>query len=162
MTRATFIATANEMGDSEAARAVESTLSERHEIIRQGGARRFNGLSTLANAAFALARFTREHSARKLILGHIPAEWRAGPLLAQAPYPDVLVARAVSDGRALDLVLVPGDGPRRAELRLERLEPTRRYMVSGAVTRDLTADEHGGALLEVDLDGRREVMIAPL
>jgi len=162
MTRATVIATANEMGDSEAARAVESTLNERHEIIRQGGARRFDGLSTLANAAFALGRFTREHSARNLILGHVPAEWRTGPLLAQAAYPDVLVARAVTDGRALELVLVPGDGPRRTELRLERLEPTRRYMVSGAVTSDLTADQHGGALLEVDLGGRREVTIAPL
>ena len=161
MTRAVVVATANEMGDTEAALAVEHTLDERYEIVRQDGARRYKGLSTLANAAFALARFTREHSARDLILGQVPAQWQTGPLLAEAAYPDVLVARAVSDGRGLDLVLVPGDGPRRTTLRLERLERARCYTVSGATASELTADPDGGALLEVDLHDRTEVTIAP-
>jgi hypothetical protein len=162
MTRAVVVATANEMGDTEAALAVERTLDERYEIVRQDGARRYRGLSTLANAAFALARFTREHSARDLILGQVPTEWQTGPVLAEAPYPDVLVAKALSDGRALELVLVAGDGHRRTTLRLGRLEPQRQYAVSGAMTPELTTDPDGCALLDVDLRDRTEVTVAPL
>ncbi len=152
---------AREMGDQEAADALERSLDERHEIARAGGARQYAGLSTLANAAHALARFTRPNGMRDLIRGVVPAAWRRGPLLAEAGYPDVLVARAVSDGEDLDLVLHPGDGPRRTTLALERLAPGRLYRLSGAAQDDLTAGPDGRGLVEVDLAGRTEVLLRP-
>lgn len=83
---------------------------------------------------------------------------RQGPRLAEVAYPDVQVARAVTDGRALDLVLRPGDGPVRTTLAVDRLVPGRTYTSLGTATDTVTADEHGRALLEVDL-GDREVRL---
>ncbi|MEJ7716664.1 MAG: hypothetical protein WKF31_01390 [Thermoleophilaceae bacterium] len=83
-------------------------------------------------------------------------------MLAEAAYPDVLVARAVSDGHDLDLVLRPGDGPRRVALGVERLVPGRSYAVEGLGPTDrVVADDRGGAVLEVDLAGRVEVRLRP-
>ena len=155
------MAVAREMGDEEAAAAIERSLDERHPIARQAGARQYAGISTLANASFALARFTRPGGLRDLVLGAVPGAWRTGPLLAEAAYPDVLVARAETDGAALDLILRAGDGARRTTLALERLAPGRRYGVDGAVADELTAGPDGRALLDVDLDGRLEVRVRP-
>jgi hypothetical protein len=71
----------------------------------------------------------------------------------------VLVARAVTDGRALDLTLLPGGGPVRTTLALDRLTPHRAYITSGARADTVTADADGHALVEVDLGGRLEIRV---
>jgi len=98
---------------------------------------------------------------RDLLGGRVPAEWKTGPVLAQAAYPDVLVARAVTDGTALDLTLRPGNGGGRTVLGVERLVPRQGYFVTGAVDDTVTADDDGAALVTVDLDDRREVFLRP-
>ena len=83
-------------------------------------------------------------------------------MLAEAAYPDVLVARAVSDGEALELVLRPGGAAGRTTIALERLVPGRDYGVDGALAGTVSADDSGRALLDIDLAGRHEVHVGPL
>lgn len=158
---ATVFAAAKEHGDSEIADAVEATMHENHEIVRRNGARQYEGLSVLGNAMFALGLFTRPAGARELMLGQIPAGWRTGPVLANAAYPDVLVARAVTDGESLDLVLRPGAGEVATTLGIERLLPGREYVVDGAAIETIIADGRGCALVEVLLRDRLELRIRP-
>jgi hypothetical protein len=108
-----------------------------------------------------MARFTAKNAMADLMAGKVPKQWKTGPILAQAGYPDVLVARAVTDGRGLKLVLRPGNGGRRTVLGVERLAPRHDYVVTGGVDDTLTADDDGCAVLTVDLDDRLEVMLRP-
>jgi hypothetical protein len=153
---------AREVGDEEYAAAAAATLAEREPVAEANGVRRYADASPLANFYAVLGRFGR-HSGLRDLLGHggLPASWTAGPRLAEAAYPDVLVARAVTDGSALDLVLRPGDGPTRTTLAVERLAPGRAYAVSGGTRESVTADAGGRALVEVDLGDRLEVRLHP-
>jgi hypothetical protein len=92
-----------------------------------------------------------------------PESWRTGPALADVPYPDVLVARAVTDGQALTFVLRPGGKKRAtaAHLGLSRLVPDRRYTVTGAVEREVVGDATGRASIVVNVGDRLEVRVAP-
>jgi hypothetical protein len=159
--RAMVMVAAAEHGDVEVVRGVEASLDNRAEIIRSNGARRYRKASTWTNAIFGLARFTRENALDDLVHGRLPEQWRTGPVLAEAAYPDVLVARAVTDGAGLELVLRPGAGAVRATLGLRRLTPGRVYSVSGAATDRVTADHDGAALVDVDLADRTEITVRP-
>lgn len=161
MSRVSVMAAAKEFGDDELADALEVSLDKRYKTVRQNHARAYTGISSWGNAGHVLARFTTAGSMAELLAGDVPAEWKAGPILAQAAYPEVLVCRAVTDGRALDLVLRPGNGGGRTVLGLERLAPGHDYLVTGGVEERVTADDSGCALLTVDLDDRREVMVRP-
>jgi Linalool dehydratase/isomerase len=161
MTRVFTLLVAREMGDGEAAGALQRSLDERHRLVRSGGARRYAGVSTLTNAAHALARFTRRGALRDLVHGAVPPGWRTGPILAATADPEALVARAVTDGAALELVLRPAGRPHRTALAVERLVPHGRYRLSGAVPEDLVAEPDGTALVDVDLGGRVEVRLWP-
>ncbi|GAA4853002.1 hypothetical protein GCM10023201_52850 [Actinomycetospora corticicola] len=153
---------AREVGDGEMADAAAAVLAERETVEERHGARRYAGVSPMVNFYAVLGRFGRAHALRDLV-GHgaVPEAWRTGPRLADAAYPDVLVARALTDGDGLDLVLRPGAGPVRTGLAVDRLVPGRRYAVAGAAADEVVADPAGRALLEVDLDGRREVRLHP-
>lgn len=152
---------AREIGDEETALAAERTLAERERLEVEHGAERFADASGLANSYLNLGRFGRASGLRDLVAFGPPTAWRDGPVLDEAAYPDVLVARAVSDGAALDLVLVPGAGPVRTTLRLAQLRPGTSYDVEGAGTRRLVADGAGRAELGLDLGGRTAVRVRP-
>jgi hypothetical protein len=148
---------AREVGDEEYAAATQATLDEREPITEEHGARRYADASPLVNFYGLLGRVGRRSGLRDLVAYGLPDKWRTGPRLADAAYPDVLVARAVTDGHALDLVLRPGDGPVRTTLAVDRLVPHRTYSAVGATTDTVTADEQGRALVEVELTGRHEL-----
>lgn len=153
---------AAEMGDAEAVDALHSTIVNRFTFdYSPSGARKLAGVSVWANCAFAFSRFITEGSLRRLTNGELPPEWKTGPLLAAAAYPQVLVAKAITDGQGLDLVLRPGAGPTRTTLRIARLAPGRTYRVSGAAVDQLTAPPSGEVSLIVDLADRREVRLTP-
>lgn len=99
---------------------------------------------------------------RSLIDGSHPACVRSGPVLAAATYPDVLVARADSDGQDLDLVLRPGAGPTHATLTLDRLAPNTFYQVTGADEALIKARDDGTASIRVALRTRTEVHVSPV
>lgn len=161
MSRVSVMASAKEHGDDEMADALERSLDKRYKTVRKDGARAYTGISSWGNAGHVLARFTTKNAMRDLLAGEIPHEWKTGPVLAQAAYPDVLVARAVTDGRALDLTLRPGNHGGRTVLGIERLAPGHDYVVTGGVEETVTADDDGGALVTVDLDDRRGVLLRP-
>lgn len=152
---------AREMGDDATAARAIAGLEDSGNAVTTNGARRYSALSTLGNLYALQSRFNRANGLHDLINRGAPAEWRTGPILAEAAYPDVLVAKAVTDGHALDLVLRPGAGPCRTTLRLERLVPHRDYRVSGAVDENVGASATGAATVIVDLHDRLEVSVVP-
>jgi hypothetical protein len=91
----------------------------------------------------------------------MPKAWMEGPILDGAAYPAVLVARAVSDGANLELVLHPGASGGRERLGISRLRPGAAYSVRGAVQDEVVASADGTADVDVNLDGRLEVVLAP-
>jgi hypothetical protein len=97
-----------------------------------------------------------------MILDGPPSSALSGPVLTGATYPDVLVAKAFSDGADLNLVLYPGGPPSRQRLRVERLHPGRAYaVVSGEERGSVVADADGRASIDVWLgEGRTEVRLA--
>lgn len=152
---------AREIGDEETALAAEATLAEREQVEEQYGAERVANASGLANSYLNLGRFGRRSGLRDLVAFGAPPQWRDGPVLEDAAYPDVLVAKAVSDGAALDLVLVPGAGPVRTTLTLAQLRPGASYDVRGGCATSLVADSAGRATLDVDLGARLAVRVTP-
>src|SRR5690606_12021026 len=91
-----------------------------------------------------------------------PAHTLEGPVLSEARYPDVLVARAFSHGDDLELVLYPGREARPQRIVISRLRPGGEYAVQGANGQRFTASGAGTAELSVMLDGRTPVGIAPV
>lgn len=161
--RTVVVLAAREMGDHEVAEAVQNSIDATAELETANGARRYRGLSVWGNLAHTLGRFTRRDTIRDMVAFDIPEAWATGPRLAGAAYPDVLVARAVTDGRALDLVLRPGAGPVRTTLAIERLVPDAAYAVEGATPQRLVADSRGRATIaDVDLGDRIELRVRPL
>ena len=153
---------AKEMGDDEAANAVDAGIAARFTMdYSESGARKIADASMWVNTVFALSRFVTAGSLRGLATGEVPAQWRTGPILKAAAYPVVLVAKAVTDGSGLDLVLRPGAGPARTTLEIARLRPGRTYRVTGATVDSLVANGHGNALLDIDLRRRLEVRLVP-
>ncbi|MGN6609237.1 MAG: hypothetical protein ACTHMS_19765 [Jatrophihabitans sp.] len=152
---------ARELGDDDWAEAAARRLAEHEPVLEADGARRYADASVMANLYGNLGRFGRRSALRDLVVHGAPQVWRQGPLLAECAYPDVLVAKAVTDGRALDLVLRPGRGPRRTLLRVERLEPHREYEVRGGRDAVVTASATGEALVDIELEDRHELRLAP-
>lgn len=149
---------AQEMGDRE----VYEFARRRYDALpveNIDGALRHPG-STTANLTAAMARFGAPGAWYRMANVELPEIWRQGPRLAHAPYPDVLVARAVSDGQVLDLELVPGREPGRFSLGFSQLVPGRRYRceVDGQV---LVAAADGTAEMQLSLVERLAVRLIP-
>jgi hypothetical protein len=98
-----------EHGDDEVADAALRGLDRLHGRLHADGSLRYQGLSNFNNAHVVMGRMMRRHDWRSLVIEGPPPEALRGPVLAEAPFPDVQVARARSDGDDLDLVLHPGD-----------------------------------------------------
>ncbi len=99
-----------EMGDEEIIAATRKTMDERY------------------GAGMADSQtWTRRNTVRDMVNKGLPEAWRNGPLLAGANYAECTVTRAVSDGKALDLVLRAADAPCRTRLDFSRLTPGASY-----------------------------------
>lgn len=153
---------AREIGDEEVASGVMDHLDQDETIERSGGAARYAGVSTQGNLYALMARFGRRAGVRDLVRHGMSQAWQSGPRLAEAAYPDVLVAKAVTDGRALECVLHPGSGPVRTRVHVDRLRAGGRYVVRGATPTAVVADAHGAITLDIDLGGRTELTVEPV
>lgn len=153
---------AREYGDDPFYEAIRQSADAVLDPVTRNGVRTYDKLSTLAAAQMFTGRFSRKDGFFDLVnRGNLP-EWNTGPILDEAPYPQVLVARAVTDGAALHLVLRRGDpAVRRVRLSLKRLVAGRRYVVDHLHT-DFTANPDGRADIEIDLPDRVELTIRPL
>lgn len=155
--------TANEMGEYDIAEAAMAHIERECRPNLSNGVLSYD-LSTYTQAHIAMGRIMRAGDWRALVNEGPPAAVHAGPLLADASYPDVLVAKARSrDGETLDLVLYPGAEPGPQALGLSRLRAGVRYRVESAGHDGTTflADGEGKARLTVPLNGRTPVRIVP-
>jgi Linalool dehydratase/isomerase len=153
-------AAAREMGDSEAVASLEAGLARVAPLQVDDGVASYPG-SVMTNMMMAPGVLGGERALHDLVAYGIPEEQRRWPRLAEAPYPDVLVARAVSDGRSLELVLRPGGAPGPVMLGLENLAPGGVYGVHGASAEDFTADDAGRATITIELSGRTPLSVVP-
>ncbi|HVO28032.1 MAG TPA: hypothetical protein VMW56_30880 [Candidatus Margulisiibacteriota bacterium] len=157
---ATILNAAHEFGDEEIAAAAQHSLDRDCGRRDDGGILRYTQASNLSNTFAVRARIVRRDDFRNAVTKGPPACVSAGPILAAAKYPDVLVSRARSHGDTLDLVLYPGAQPGAQKLRIEQLRPNAQYALSGASEGVCRADETGAAAIVVDLRGRTPVQIA--
>ena len=154
-------AAAKEVGDSEIADLMLQKLDATHPSRIVDGIQHYEGASVSAHAVIFCARNMRPNGLHDLINVGMPQPWQQGPLLEKAEYPKVLVTRAVSDGKALELKLVPGQNAGKETLGISQLQPGKTYRVSGAMESELTATATGEAALHVALDRARQVIITP-
>ncbi|HJP37169.1 MAG TPA: hypothetical protein QF901_14415 [Gammaproteobacteria bacterium] len=153
---------AREFGEDRLADAVETSLHSDCGLNTSGGVRSYTDGSNLTNALLAQAAFTRTGDFGRSFNRGPEASVLEGPSLAEADYPDVLVARAHSDGANLMLVLYPGSKESATRtIRLAKLSPGRSYTVSGASPERFTADSTGTVALDVAMDGRTPVTVTP-
>ena len=161
MNTASLLGSAREMGDEEIAEAVVNTLEAKGGVTRDGGVRRYLKGSNLANFSLAGASLTRRNALQQLYNRPQDAGVRNGPRLAEARYPDALVARAVSDGSGLDLVLYGTPDNAAHDLGLERLRPGTTYAIAERPGIRFTADPRGRAKIAVELSGRTTLTMRP-
>jgi hypothetical protein len=158
----TVMNAATEMGDAEAYDAVNAVFMAEHPPVMDAGVLHHPGVSIQTHIMAFCSRAGRTNAIHDLVADGFPAAWREGPLLETVEYPDVLVSKAVSDGAALDLALLPGRGPGRHKLGLSQLRPGTRYRCEGAVEGEVGADAEGRTSVTVDLAGRLEVRVQPV
>jgi hypothetical protein len=161
LAKAELLWTAAEMGDSALYDAQKASIDRDFPPTIQDGALWYPGGSALANFGLAMARFSPPGAYRGLVNNGPGQAVLTGPYLEDANYPEVLVARATTDGDDLRLVLRPGTAPGRQRLGINRLVAGRRYDLKGAIQPDVTASADGSARFDVDLAGRTEVVLTP-
>jgi hypothetical protein len=153
---------AREVGDMDLFRAADAELREKAPPrIDERGWLTVDGASVLAYTGYGRALFGRTGGWLDLIEKGMPREWQDGPVVESVPYPQAMVARAVSDGAALDVVLRSPNGGGRIDIGLGRLVPGREYTVHGARDAAVVADSSGRATVTADLDGRLELEVRP-
>ena len=124
------------------------------------GALKNKGLSTLEQGTAMRARLGEFQDWVQMIKYGVPANVRRGPILAEAPFPDVLVAKAYShDGDGLDLVLYPGKQAGDFTLKFDHLQPGAAYTFAG---KDLSASKSGELTATAHVDGRTAFKLARL
>ena len=114
--------------------------------------------SLLGYGLLARGVFGRKGGWLDLVQRGLPEQWQRGPQLESVPYPQVMVARAETDGTSLDFIL-RGEG--RVRVTLSRLEPRATYRVDGGLARTVVASIDGAADLEVDVADRAVVRVYP-
>ncbi len=158
-----IIEEAREAGDDEAADAAWEEVRGRIDMsIDSRGWLVVQGASIAAHLALARSLNGRKSGWLDLIGKGMPEAWVNGPQVESVPYPAVMVAAAVTDGEALDAVFRSTNGGGRFDVELSQLRPSGSYHVTGATTASLVADERGRATVELELDGRRELRLAPV
>jgi hypothetical protein len=149
---------AAEYGDTEileGLRNAEKLYLERSKDPRYF---RFKDVPLVVMANFAIGRFLHQGDWKDIILRGPDKTAFTGPLLTDCKFPEVLVAKAMSHGSDLDLVLYNGEEAGPQEITIERLKPGGSYMIEGSDKR-FNADNEGKAVLTVLLDGRTPVHI---
>lgn len=158
---ASIMGVAREFGDDDLAAAAQRALDEDCGRTDEGGVLRYAKMSNLSNIGAVIGRIRRRGDYRRAVMDGAGEAALRGPVLTGIAYPDVLVARAVSNGEDLDLVLHPGKAGGEQTITVERLKPDTTYLVTGARESVVNADTAGRTTLTVDLRGRTPVSIRP-
>jgi hypothetical protein len=153
---------AREMGDARFATLADDALNDVGGLEVDGSLARYSKASTIGNAYAIIGAMQQRNDLRNAVCVGPDSSALSGPILADANYPAVLVARAYSHGEDLELVLHPGRQPSIQCIGIERLVSNRRYAVSGIPGLDtIIADSSGRAKLMVELHGRTAITVKP-
>jgi Linalool dehydratase/isomerase len=148
--------TARQYGNDELADAAIRGL-DADNFLGMDAERPFRSrLSTLAT--ICKARWGRLYKQDDFLSARIPKY--EGPILASAPYPDVLVTYANGRDDQLCLTLEPVNGAGAFPLTFERLRPDARYVIesNGAA---FTTSAEGTGTATIDLNGRITTIVRP-
>ncbi len=152
---------ARELGDTDAADAVAEEITTL-TTATHGGVLSYPNCSTWSHAFMLKMRVGRTNALHDLVNNGMPKAWREGPVIDQLPYPDLIPARAVSDGAALEAVLYPGRGAVRCEIGFAQLRPGQTYRTAGCLEAQARADDDGRLHLTIEIDARRDIALTPI
>ncbi|MCY4566072.1 MAG: hypothetical protein OXE40_16505 [Gammaproteobacteria bacterium] len=152
---------AQEQGDAQTAELAAKLIEEQCPSVVSDGVMHYPGESVVVHAKMIMGRVATTNCQYDLANKGGDERWLHGPLLTDATYPKVQVAKAVSDGTHLELVLYPENEPDAQEIELSQLEADRQYRVTGSSRNEqvLSADTEGKARLSIHLDGRTALRI---
>jgi len=153
-------AAAVEMGDAESARALLDLLDIDCPATTAEGVTHRPRASLWAHALELTAQLGCTDGFRGLI--ESPNDALAGPHLADADYPEILVAAARREGEMLRLILHPGGAGAIRPIAIAGLKPGRHYHTGLAEQPFARADETGRAVIAVPLHARTELRIVPV
>lgn len=149
---------AAEYGDTEILEGLhraESIFLERSKDPRYF---RFKNVPLVVMANFAIGRLIKQGDWKDLFLRGPEKTAFTGPLLTDCKFPEVLVAKAMSHGDDLDMVLYNGEDAGEQDITIEQLEPNGYYLEDNSGL-SFRADETGKAILRIMLSGRTPVHI---
>jgi hypothetical protein len=159
---AAIMAVAREFGDNDLALAAWRGLEEDCGLTEENGVRRFAKMSNLSNISAVVGQVRRSGDFERAVLQGAPAQALKGPMLTGVSYPEVLVAKAISeDGSGLHIVLYPGAQMAKQRICFENLTPGVRYFLTGSRQATVIADSEGRVETELELTGRTELSLMP-
>lgn len=152
-------AVAVEMGDADTAQRLLGFLEEDYPLqVDDVGVAHRSGVSLWAHAL----EFTARAGGTNALRHATTSKPVAGPVIAKADYPDVLMASAKSKDGCLHAVLYPGTQAGKKSLTIGGLHPLRSYRVNAERSSVVHADENGETPIEVLVDGRSVVSVVPV
>lgn len=151
-------AAAVELGDQRIAAACLARLEEECRSRSDQGVVHRENSSLWAHSCELLALCGRPNGLHDLVNNVAPG---TGPRLVSAPYPAVLIAKAKSDGRSLQLVVHPGGSACSASLEFSGLHPNRTYSTGQPSVPMLRSDAKGCAILRMALAERTVLNLQP-
>ena len=149
-----------ELGDEEARHAIGEVIAEL-DTSSDSGVLSYPGCSTWSHTFMLQGRLGRTNGLSDLVNQGPPSVWLTGPKLDNVAYPDILPAKAVSDGQAFEAVLYPGLESGNFELGFSDFLPGRDYHCHGCVESAVRSDEQGRFTVNVKLTDRQEIRITP-
>lgn len=156
-----FLIAAREFGDERIADAVLAGLAHDCLPAKDDGVFRYRKASNIANANTCIgALMGTGDFARTFSEGTSPRTL-AGPMIETMAYPEILVARAWSNGADLGATFYPGTVSGVHDIPLSKLEPGRRYLLSGAIEPELVAANDGNGSCRIAVEGRTEFRLEP-
>ena len=154
-----ILVAAREFGDRRIADAALAGLERCCLPAIDDGVHRYRKGSNIANATAVMGALMETGDFAATFTQGAPRTCLEGPKIEATAYPDVLVARAWSDGTGLEAVLYPGQAGGLQTIPISNLRPGARYRVHGAMADELHADDSGNAALVVMLSGRTEIVL---
>ena len=144
-------AAAVELGDDEIARLLLEALDDQCPSVLKAGVRHRPKASLWAHGAELMARYGKAQGFADLVArkNTVPAIH-----IADAPYPDVLVASAHAGKDWLEAVLYPGAAPKSSRLKVAGLLPRQTYRVRTPIEKTLVADAAGCGEVDLMLEAR--------
>lgn len=153
---------AKEMGDMEVYQALLEEMEQRHKGTIVDGELVHDRMSNLTSFMLAMAKFMRPASFHDIMNEGMPSPWVKGPMLIEAPYPDILVYQAVSDGHALQLGLQASQ-PGKHAIKLGQLKPEKEYrLVGNTGEQRLKSTNCGELIVQVPIEDRLSMVVVPV